>query len=526
MHNKVTATMCENSSQQSLIQPVCHSNSSDDVALLRSQLTEQQRELDCLTAECRRLSSENNSDRQALQELKARYDTMVDGALQGIIIHQDSLIGFVNKSAARIFDFASPDELLGRDFFELLVTPDERSGLRARTETLYRRGVHSSLANWRALSRDGLERWVTTTARLIEWAGRPAAVVFFQDITEERRAVQMLQEREALLRSITDHTDDIIFIKDRDSRLLFMNPAGIRAIGLSQTKLLGHTDAEFIADHNLAAAYRAADLRVMESRRAEWIEEELLAAGGQRRLLLTHKTPRLNVDGEVIGVLGVTRDITEERRLQREVLEIAAAENRRIGQDLHDGAGQQLTGLAYMAEALQNQLREKALPETQLAERLVATVKKAQTLIRGYSRGLIPVDIDAEGLRFALERLAADTESASGIHCTCHCPQLVRIENNHVATQLYRIAQESVTNALRHANAQHIALELTADKAVLRLSILDDGIGLPSENNNDGYGLRIMKYRAGLIGASLHIQPELPQGTRITCKLPITVSVD
>ena len=526
MQNEDTAINCENSSQQSLGQPECHSIASDDVALLRSQLAEQQRELDRLTVECQQLSSESNVGRVTLQELEARYDTMVDGALQGIIIHQDSVICFANQSAARIFDYASPDELLGRDFFELLVIPDERLSLRARTETLYRGGVHPSLANWRALSRDGRERWVTTTARLLAWGGRPAAVVFFQDITEERRAVQTLQEREALLHSITDHTDDIIFIKDRDSRILFLNPAGFRTSGLSPSKVLGHTDAELFPDQALAAAYRTADLRVMESRRAERIEEELPTADGQRRLFLTHKTPRFNSDGDVIGVLGVTRDITEERRLQREVLEIAAAENRRIGQDLHDGAGQQLTGLAYMAEALQNQLREKALPETQLAERLVATVKKAQALIRGYSRGLIPVDIDAEGLRFAIERLAADTESASGIHCTCHCPQLVRIENNHVATQLYRIAQESVTNALRHANAKHIALELTADKTGLRLSILDDGIGLPSESSSDGFGLRIMQYRAGLMGASLHIQPELPQGTRITCKLPINVSAD
>ena len=526
MRNDDDKATTEKATQSRPNQPASHAHSSDDIALLRSQLIDQQRELDRLTAECQRLLSANESDQLANQELADRYDTMVAGALQGIIVHQDSRICFANQSAARIFNDLSPDELLGHDFFERLVIPDERSGLRARTETLYRGGVHPSLANWRALSRDGRECWVTTTARLIGWGGRPAVVVFFQDITNERRAVQTLQERESLLRSITDHTDDIIFIKDRESRILFLNPAGFRVNGLSPSKVLGHTDAEFVPDQALAAAYRTADLRVMESRRAERIEEELPTADGQRRLFLTRKTPRFNADGDVIGILGVTRDITEERRLQREVLEIAAAENRRIGQDLHDGAGQQLTGLAYMAEALQNQLREQALPETQLAERLVATVKKAQTLIRGYSRGLIPVDIDAEGLRFALERLAADTQSASGIHCTFHCPQSVRIENNHVATQLYRIAQESVTNALRHAQAQNIALELIADKSGLRLSILDDGVGLPPENNHDGFGLRIMQYRAGLMGASLQIEPELPQGTRITCKLPIIVRVD
>ena len=507
-------------------QPACPSHSGEYVEKAHSLTADRQHEHNGLIDERRRLAAENDALRQTMHELDARHQAMLDGALQGIVIHQDSVICYANSAAARMFDYSSADELLGREVFETLSAAEDRPGLRARTETLYRGTARPAVASWRAMSDDGSDVWVTSTASLITWRGRPAVSVFLQDDTRQRRSEQLLQEREALLRSITDHTDDVIFVKDRDSRMLFMNPAGFRAIGLSPSKVLGHTDEEFLSDHELAASFLAADLRVMESRHAATIEEELPSANGERRLFLTRKTPRLNADGDVIGVVGVTRDITEEQRMQREILEIAADENRRIGQDLHDGAGQQLAGLAYMAEALLNELREKSLPEVVLAERVVATVKKAQTLIRGYSRGLIPVDIEADGLRFALERLADTTELASGIRCVVQCPQPVCIGNNHAATQLYRIAQEAVTNVLRHANAQRIEVELTANESGLRLSILDDGVGLPAKTNNEGFGLRIMQYRARLMGASLNIQPETPHGTRITCWLPIKVSVD
>ena len=128
--------------------------------------------------------------------------------------------------------------------------------------------------------------------------------------------------------------------------------------------------------------------------------------------------------------------------------------------------------------------------------------------------------------RFRDVALAASTESASGIACSFQCSARVRIENNHVATHLYRIAQEAVTNALRYADAQLIVIELAAHSSELRLSIRDNGIGLLSEGDTEGFGLRIMKYRAGLMGGSLCIQAEPNEGTQVTCTLPFNDRVD
>lgn len=448
------------------------------------------------------------------------FRKVVEESPHGVVIHQDARICFANRAVTRMLRYDSADELIGCAAYSTLAAPVDQAMLAARSDALYRGESLPPTPAWRALPLDGSELWVVTLASVIQWQGRPAVLAFFRDVTEERRVVHALRERESLLRSITDNTEDIVFVKDAESRFLFMNPPGYRANGLTPEDLLGHTDAELHCSAEQAAAFREADLRVMKTRRTEIIEEDFTTATGERHVWVTSKSPRFDEAGQVTGIVGVARDITAEKRLQREVLEIAADQDRRIGQDLHDGAGQELTGLAYMSETLLDMLQSQALPESQIAERIVAAVKRVQSQVRGYARGLIPVDVDADGLRIALERLAANTESASGIRCSFECPSSVRIENNQTATQLYRIAQEAVTNALRHADARQIAITLAAEESAVVLSIGDNGVGLTPAQNNDGFGLKIMQYRASLMGASLSVRSEAAQGTQISCRLP------
>lgn len=463
---------------------------------------------------------------ESLPESESFFRKVVEESPHGVVIHQAARICFANPAIARMLRYSRPEELIGCPAYATLAAPEDHAMLAARSDALYRGESLPPTCGWRALPRDGSELWVITLASVIQWLGQPAILAFFRDITEERRAVQSLRERETLLRSITDNTEDIVFVKDTESRFLFMNPAGFRANGLTPEDLLGHTDAECHCSPEQAAAFREADLRVMQARRTEIIEEEFLSSTGQRHVWVTSKSPRFDEAGQVIGIVGVARDITEERRLQREILEIAAAEDRRIGQDLHDGAGQELTGLAYMSETLLDRLQAQASPESEIAERIVAAVKRVQSQVRGYARGLIPVDVDADGLRVALERLAANTESASGRHCSFECRQLVGIDNNQIATQLYRIAQEAVTNVLRHANAEQIAITLDAEDSAIILSISDDGVGLAPEQTNDGFGLKIMQYRASLVGGSLSVRSQDAAGTQVVCRLPISDHAD
>jgi PAS domain S-box-containing protein len=232
-----------------------------------------------------------------------------------------------------------------------------------------------------------------------------------------------------------------------------------------------------------------------------------------------------NESGEGIRFLGVSFNITRRKELEREVLErevlaIAAREQRKIGQELHDGVGQELTGLGLMAQSLAQRLPE-ATGEKRIALRLIMGFDTIHQKVRELSRGLIPVHVESRGLSAALDDLAARMTEASGIIVTAECPEWVELPDHATATHLFHIAQEAVSNALRHARPQHIRLTLLAEPDGLRLRIKDDGIGLKGgPDQRDGLGLRIMLYRAALIGGVLQINPSHGGGTVVSCTLP------
>src|SRR5262249_18639649 len=209
-----------------------------------------------------------------------------------------------------------------------------------------------------------------------------------------------------------------------------------------------------------------------------------------------------NASGEAVRFLGVAFDISrrkelEREALQREVLEMTAREQWHIGQELHDGVGQELTGLGLMAQSLAQRLPEDAT-EKPIALRLVAGLDSVHQKVRELSRGLIPVHVESRGLSAALDALPVRSTEASGISVTAAWPDWVELPDHATATQLFRIAQEAVGNALRHARPRHVRLSLLTEPNGLRLRIHDDGVGIQTgPNPSDGLGLRIMQYRAG-----------------------------
>jgi signal transduction histidine kinase len=217
----------------------------------------------------------------------------------------------------------------------------------------------------------------------------------------------------------------------------------------------------------------------------------------------------------------LTKEIQGRMRLQKELLETAEREQRRIGYDLHDGLCQHLTGTALASQVLSQKLANKLLPESAEARRVVELVEEAIELTRSLARGLDPIEIQTGQLADNFQALAASNGERFNVSCQFECPQGVPLRDVNVATQLYRIAQEAVANAARHGNARHINIRLdTADRKIV-LTITDDGSGLPENaGTGDGMGLRIMAYRAAMIGASFHIErlSSLP-GTRVTCTL-------
>lgn len=211
------------------------------------------------------------------------------------------------------------------------------------------------------------------------------------------------------------------------------------------------------------------------------------------------------------------RETTHREMLEREVLEIASREQWRIGQELHDSVGQELTGLGLMAGALTTRL-DKTAPERQIAARIVDGIDRVHRQIRTLSRGLVPVLVEANGLWAALDDLATCSSEQSGIPVQFECPEGCDVADHGRARELFRIAQEAVSNALRHGRPQNIYLSLNSGVDGLRMSIQDDGVGMPPRRAPTvGMGLRIMEYRAEQIGAALRIGPAPGGGTVVSC---------
>ena len=219
---------------------------------------------------------------------------------------------------------------------------------------------------------------------------------------------------------------------------------------------------------------------------------------------------------------GIIRDITERKRLEKEILETTDREQRRIGQDLHDGLGQHLTGIELMVEVLQQKLAASSPQHAVRAAEITQYVREAITQTKMLARGLSPVVVESEGLMSALQELAANSEKIFRITCTFACPEPVPVNEHTIAVQLYRIAQEAVSNGIRHGQARRVEIQLRREAGQMVLRIQDNGRGFPSTSaENGGMGLRIMQYRAGMIGATLAIDPGPRGGVVVVCSLRV-----
>ena len=208
-------------------------------------------------------------------------------------------------------------------------------------------------------------------------------------------------------------------------------------------------------------------------------------------------------------------------RLEREVLEVGERENRRMGQDLHDGLCQHLTGTALASQVLAERLPDDA-PARAHARRVVELIEDGINMARGIARGLYPIEQQSDGLMLALESFTANTSEMFAIHCRFECPTPVLIENPNTAAHLYRIAQEAVSNAIRHGRATEVAVLLEETDAGINLRVSDNGGGLPDPlPKHGGMGLRTMMDRAGSIGGQLSIHPGLMGGADVVCSAPV-----
>jgi signal transduction histidine kinase len=218
---------------------------------------------------------------------------------------------------------------------------------------------------------------------------------------------------------------------------------------------------------------------------------------------------------------GFVRDITERKRLEREILEISDREQRRIGHDLHDGLCQHLAGIELMSQVLEQKLAPQSRDAAKRAGAIAKNVREAISQTRSLARGLSPVTLESEGLASALHELAVNTEKLFNVKCRFDGDPEVSAPNHAVATHLFRLAQEAVSNAIKHGKAGRITIHLKAGPERIYLAVNDNGKGFPKKSpKRTGMGLRIMQSRTGMIGGILTIERNAGGGTSVICSAP------
>jgi PAS domain S-box-containing protein len=334
---------------------------------------------------------------------------------------------------------------------------------------------------------------------------------------ERRRAEKSLKAEDDFTSAVLETLAALVVVTDRNGRIVQFNHECERFTGLSFEKVRGKHYRELMPVEELASVRHFFEMVEASDFPAEH-ESYYRTRDGSHRCVTWSKTVLRDQGGAVECVVGTGIDVTERKRLEREVLEVGEREQRRIGQDLHDDLCQRLAGIQLMGDVLQRDLLTKAKPEAEQAAMIAVRIRDAIARTRMLARGLSPVALDSHGLMAALQELAENSGKLFQISCEFRLDGCVAVDDNAVATHLYRIAQEAVTNAVKHGRAKEVVIRLAESEDKCILTITDDGLGLPETPAKDrGTGLRIMKYRAATIGASLKVCRAGGRGTCVSC---------
>lgn len=465
---------------------------------------------------------------EALKKEHAFISAVLDtsGALVVVLDREGRIVRF-NRACEQTTGCSS-EEVNGKFFWDLFVTPEETKGVKNIFQKLAAGNFPSQHENyWR--TRAGQLRSITWSNTIL--TGKDGRVEYVIgtgiDTTERRQAELALRRSEASLLKAQQ-------IAHLGSYELSLSPAAADYWSEEMFRIAGREPAlgvlsrddyiqQVVHPEDRGSVAEATERAAKEGKLYEG-EYRLVRPDGTIRHVQAIGEPVCDGRGEVVKLVGTLLDITDRKRLEKEISQISELERRRIGQDLHDGLCQHLAGIEFMSQVLHQRLAAKSKSEAAGAADIAKLVREAISHTRDLARGLSPVVLESEGLMSALQELADSTTKLFHVTCRFHCDVPVLIHDNAVATHLYRMAQEAVNNAIKHGQARRIDISLTASIGQVILAVTDNGAGMAKDRARPGgMGLRIMNYRAGMIGGSLTIQQPPEGGTRVLCtikKLP------
>ncbi len=463
--------------------------------------------------------TESRQTEQVLRDSDKKYRTIVDTAHEGIIAaNLESVITYANRRVAEICGY-TVEQMLGHSSLDFCHPAHLDYAIRLRDA--FRRG-EGSRGDFCLLHRSGAEVWVSAAVSQVrDQTGKLTGLIYMVvDITERRRAEQALRDSETRMRALLDANPDLIVRLARDGTYLDVHTTDPRVnyhLPLTMHDFIGRNVAElfepeFAREH---ARYRNAALATGQMQRWEYVRKD--PRGSPR-----HIEARFVKSGDDEVVVTV-RDFTDRVELEREVIASGERERTRIGQDLHDGLAQLLIGVRLLLSALRDKLTLSGSPHRDDADRAVDLVSRAIAQTSELAHGLSPIPKRGR-LSDALRQLGQESEKLLGVRCevACQCLGTPPTLSETTATHLYRIAQEAITNAVKHGKAMRIDVKCTIEQGLLELTVEDDGTGIPPDaTEGDGLGLHIMSYRARAIGGDLSVVACPNGGTLVRCQAPL-----
>jgi PAS domain S-box-containing protein len=358
-------------------------------------------------------------------------------------------------------------------------------------------------------ARDELERRVEErTAELGHINERLVA-----EIAGHEKAQIALQSQATFL----DMASDAILAWNLNGPIVYWNQGAERLYGFSRREALGRVNHELLATQHVQGL--DAILKPL-LKHGEWTGELIHRTKQGTTLIVESRMKILDQPNGQRLVIESNRDLTERLKLQGEIVAASERERERFGHDLHDGLCQILTGARLKTESLADHVAAHAPESAQRARAVVGLIAQALEESRNLARGLEPVSNDPEGLRAALHQLAESTSRLFGVNCTCTAAEPAAVQDHSAATELFRITQEAVSNAIKHGHATTISLYLASGPEGVVLKVTNDGKPFPKQPRNLGMGLKTMRFRAGRIGATLTLQAGHHGGTIVRCALP------
>jgi PAS domain S-box-containing protein len=341
-------------------------------------------------------------------------------------------------------------------------------------------------------------------------------------IGEHQRAEDRLRTSEERFRQLAEGINEVFWMTDiENGHVIYVSPAYELVWGRTCASLYESPRSRLEAVHpddRERILPAAAGPPSTEGYNEEY---RVVRPDGDIRWVHDRAFPIYDETGQVYRLAGIAEDITHRKRLERKVLEISDQEQRRIGRDLHDGLCQHLTATMFASKILEEELAKQSPPQAAQARQIADFLDRAIAQARNVARGLDPVKVATNGLMSALEELAATVRTMQRVDCVFRSDTPGLVEDDAAAVQLYRIAQEAVNNAVRHAQPTRVEIGLDDSDEKITLTIRDNGVGVPPvAHKRDGMGLQTMNYRAHAIGASLDVRRGTQGGTIVTCTLP------